>query len=92
MEKLKRSTQIFSYICQALSELNYISSVPAFLFLTMKLIAVVSEAFAFVFTSASSYNATLRSAYFILISTAVTDCVRIFVILSSADMPVNQVL
>ena len=92
MEKLKRSTvQIFSYLCKALLELNYIFSSPVLFILTTKLLLIVSCAFAFIFTFLNS-NAAMRSVNLSLIFSTITDCARVFIILSTADMPVYQVL
>ena len=91
MEKLKISIQIFSYLRQAMWELNYIFSVPVFLILTIKLISIISCVFAFVFTTFKNVNTVLRSTTLIMISTALTDCAKIFIILSAADLPLYQV-
>ena len=90
MEKIKLSTQTFSYLCQATSELNYTFSSTVFLILTIKLLSIVSGAFYFIFSFLNS-NAAMKSTNLVMASTTITDCVRVFIILSAADMPVNQV-
>ena len=90
-ESLRRNVKIFHYLCRASSGLNDVFSLPAFFILTTKLLFVITVSYVFI------YNFFHPNYFFEDYSMAfpymfVMDSVRIFVLLASADMPVNQVI
>ena len=91
MKILKRSAQIFDSICRASSELNFIFSTPVLFLLTTKFISVVTFAFVCIFNLLHE-NTALENGTYLFPFIFITEWIRILVILTSADMPVNQVL
>ncbi|KAI9565956.1 hypothetical protein GHT06_009754 [Daphnia sinensis] len=93
MDKIKlmrRDALILDHLCRASSAINSIVSMPVFSLLSIKFVTVVSAAF--IYTCRFVYGITLLEsttwAYPFLF---LMETIRILVLLTAADMPVNQV-
>ena len=88
---LRRNALIFDHLCHASSELNHIFSVPVLILLILKFVSVISTAFISIYyfihrtDVLENYSLMFPLIFF-------TDWARILVLLSAADMPVNQVV
>lgn len=91
IESLRRNVKIFHYLCRASSELNDVFSLPAFFILTTKLLFVITVSYVFIYNFFHP-NYFLEDYSMAFPYMFVMDSVRIFVLLASADMPVNQVI
>jgi hypothetical protein len=88
---LSRSTLIFKYLCRASSEINYIFSMPALFVLLTKFLAVISFAFAYIYTFSHTHE-VIENYVLALPFLFFVDWIRILILLSAADLPVNQVV
>ncbi|KAI9565951.1 hypothetical protein GHT06_009749 [Daphnia sinensis] len=90
IQMMKRNALALDYLFRASSELNSVFSVPVFIILTIKFVGTVSACFAcayrFIHTNVVLDNASLIYPFLI-----VTESIRILVLLTAADMPLNQV-
>lgn len=87
---IRREALILDHLCRASSAINSILSIPVFLLLGIKLVTIVSSAF--IYTYRFIYTITLLEngiwAYLFLF---LIETIRVLVLLTAADMPVNQV-
>lgn len=92
MGVLRKNTLILNYLCRASQELNGIFSVPVFILLTAKFISVVTTAFAYIYNSFIRSNVLLNSYSWLFLFIFFTDWIKMLILLTTADMPVNQVV
>ncbi|KAK4018994.1 hypothetical protein OUZ56_001029 [Daphnia magna] len=90
IELMKRNALTFDYLCRASSELNSVFSIPVFYILAIKFVTVVSTAFGYAYRFIHT-NDILDNAFLIYPFLIVTESIRIFILFTSTDMPVNQV-
>ena len=90
-ENLEESIQIFDMISQATSELNHTFSIPSLIFLVLKFVSSISNTFSSIFGILNS-NAALNKSTLASIFATLMDWCKIFLILSSAEMPINEVI
>ena len=88
---LKHNALIFDYICCASSELNHIFSVPVLILLTTKFVSVVTAAFIYIYYLIHS-NSVLDNYSLLFPFLFFTEWIQMLILLTSADMPVNQVI
>jgi gustatory receptor len=88
---LERKALIFDHLCQASSQLNGILSVPVLFLLTTKFLSIVTSAYASIFSLIHA-NEVLDDFSLVFPFLFFTDWIRILVLLSAADMPVQQVI
>lgn len=86
MEKIR----IFDRLYYALSELNKAFSVPVFIIIVAKFVAIITGTFACVFAYTNSKNVVTVTKAF-MISESLINWIRVLTILSAAEMPTNQV-
>jgi len=89
---LKKNNLILNYICRATQELNGIFSVPVLILLTAKFISVVTSAFAYLYNCFIRSNVILNSYSWMFLFMFFTDWIKMLILLTTADMPVNQVV
>ena len=90
IEELRRNVLIFHHLRQASAELNDIFSVPILFLLAFKFVMIVGTAFAYIYSFITSNDVLENGRYFIGF-TCLAECVRTLVILTAADLPINQV-
>lgn len=90
IELMKRNALTFDYLCRASSELNSVFSIPVFYILAIKFVTVVSTAFGYAYRFIHT-NDILDNAFLIYPFLIVTESIRILILFTSTDMPVNQV-
>ncbi|XP_045026258.1 uncharacterized protein LOC116915416 [Daphnia magna] len=90
IELMKRNALTFDYLCRASSELNSVFSIPVFYILAIKFVTVVTTAFGYAYRFIHT-NDILDNAFLIYPFLIVTESIRILVLFTSTDMPVNQV-
>ncbi|XP_046636053.1 putative gustatory receptor 28b [Daphnia pulicaria] len=88
---MRRNVLIFDYLCRASQELNGIFSVPILILLTSKFISVVAFAFAYIYNKFIRYDDMLENHSLMFASMFFVYWIQIFVLLTAADMPANQV-
>ena len=88
---LKHNALIFDYICCASSELYHIFSVPVLILLTTKFVSVVTAAFIYIYYLIHS-NSVLENYSLLFPFLFFTEWIQMLILLTSADMPVNQVI
>lgn len=88
---LRKNVLIFNYLCRATQELNGIYSVPVLILLTAKFISIVTAAFAEIYNCFIRSNVVLDTYSGMFRFMFFTDWLKIVVLLTAADMPVNQV-
>jgi hypothetical protein len=81
----------FITFAKASAALNDIFSIPVLLILTLKFMMIVGAAFAYIYSFYHSNN-ILENARCYIGFTFLTECVRILVVLTAADLPVIQVM
>lgn len=90
IKMIRREALILDHLCRASSAINSILSIPVFLLLGIKLVTIVSSAFIytyrFIYTITLLENGIWAYPFLFLIET-----IRVLVLLTAADMPVNQV-
>ncbi|KZS06902.1 Uncharacterized protein APZ42_029437 [Daphnia magna] len=90
IKMIRREALILDHLCRASSAINSILSIPVFLLLGIKLVTIVSSAFIytyrFIYTITLLENGIWTYLFLFLIET-----IRVLVLLTAADMPVNQV-
>ncbi|KAK4018993.1 hypothetical protein OUZ56_001028 [Daphnia magna] len=90
IELMKINALTFDYLCRASSELNSVFSIPVFYILAIKFVTVVSTAFGYAYRFIHT-NDILDNAFLIYPFLIVTESIRILILFTSTDMPVNQV-
>ena len=88
---MKHNALIFDYICRASSELNHIFSVPVLILLTTKFVSVVTAAFIYIYYLIHN-NSVLENYSLLYPFVFFTEWIQMLILLTSADMPVNQVV
>ena len=88
---MRRNVLIFNHLCKASQELNGIFSFPIFILLTEKFISVVAVAFAFIYNKFIRSYVMLNNQSWAFIFFFIVHWIQILVLLTAADMPVNQV-
>ena len=91
VKMLNRSKLIFGYLCRASSDINHIFSMPALFILLTKFVSIISFAFAYIYTFIHT-NDVLEKYVPALPFLFFADWIRILILLSAADLPVNQVV
>lgn len=89
-DKLKLSKKAFCYLCNALTELNDIFSLPALLFLVLRLISTAYCLYITIYGLLSN-NPFLQKLAPQTAAFALIGFVNILVVFRAADMPINQV-
>ena len=88
---MRRNAVIFQYICRASQELNKIFSFPVLILLTAKFISAVTVAFAYIYNRFVHSDVMLDSHSMSFLFTFLADWIQILVLLTAADMPVDEV-
>jgi len=89
---MRRNVLIFNYLCRATRELNGIFSVPILILLTAKFTSVIAVAFAYIYNKFIHYDIMLDNHSLMFALMFFVHWVQILVLLTAADMPVNQVV
>ncbi len=84
-EELRQNVLIFHHLRQASAALNDIFSIPVLLILKLKFMMIVGAAFAYIYSFYHSNN-ILENARCYIGFTFLTECVRILVVLTAADL------
>lgn len=82
---------MFDTVCHVTSELNHSFSIPSLIFLVLKFVSSIGNIFAFVFFGIMHSNSALSKLSFIGMFLTLIDWIKIFLILSTAEMPINEV-
>lgn len=90
-DKFQRCIKIFDQICESSTELNGFFSWPVLLLMVTKFISVLSTGFAYFLHVVNQSSIASDLSIFLILYSAITDWIRIFIILHAADMPVKQV-
>lgn len=89
-EKLKKSKKIFGHLCLALAELNHVFSLPAFIYLSLKMVSSAFYLYIVIYGLISD-NEFLRK----MVSAATVFCLLgfgfIITVCCAAELPMNQV-
>jgi len=88
---LKKSQLIFNHICRAIIELNRVFSYPALLIITAKLVSLLNGLFMMIYQLLKPSSIAMGGLGVVL-SVTITDLCIILVYITSADMPIQQVL
>ena len=91
MKNLKEAIQMFDTICHAMMELNHVFSIPSLVYLVLKFVGSIGNTFAFIFGTLNS-NSALNQSGFVGLVLGMFDWTRIIIILSTADMPIHEVI
>ena len=87
---MKKAKEIFGYLCAASTELNTVLSFPVFFFLLTRLFLSSLLMYISIY-GVMSDNEFLKEMLPLTVTICLIGCTSIFVILRSADLPINQV-
>ena len=89
-DNLENIIQCFDSVCSIISKLNEVFSVPFLFYLSGKFVLVIATTFVFIFSIINSrleIDGLRQSCIFI----AISEWIKILIILSSPEMPLLQV-
>ena len=90
-ETLKKYVKGFDLLYRATSELNQTFSLHVLFLLTIKFVTLITTTFAYIFTVTNTAPSMFRDTSSIMLVASIWEMIRFAVILSSADLPANQV-
>ena len=88
--KIKKAKKSFEYLCDALTELNMVFSFPVFLSLMARVFLSSFALYVSVYGIMSD-NEFLKRVLPQTTTVCFVGCANIFIVLRSADLPINQV-
>lgn len=89
--KLRHSKRTFGYICKAIADFNDVFSIPALIFLILKLVSSAFSLYATIYGVMNTSNDFLQSLIPEFVTCSIFGFLSVLLVLTATELPIIQV-